>query len=315
MKIPQKIIDFLTSTSGIGVTSVLVATALWAIISTAISNEITVGNIPLTIQTAENWTVAEVSAQTVTVTFRGTRDDARHLSRDTVTATLDLRENVPEPEQKITLGPANILAPRKGRLESIKPNSITVRLDRTITKSVDLELDYHNILPEGYRMERYIITPASVEVTGPSRVVEGIQKIKTTSLDLDNRTRSINKRRLSLALDDYPGDIQVSHNIVTVDLPITELVHSNRYENLPIHVLVRTGERVRVNLDPDLASVTVKGKPKLLKSLSAEDICLYIDASGLDQPAVTRQPILAVLPDGLTLIQTEPSRVKIELKD
>ena len=102
---------------------------------------------------------------------------------------------------------------------------------------------------------------------------------------------------------------------VTLDLAIIERSVSNRFADLPVLPLLPTGRKIRADLDPEVASLSVKGRPELMKNLTAEDVRLFVDATDLPDSGPAKLPIQAVLPPGITLVRTEPAHASITLKE
>ena len=64
---------------------------------------------------------------------------------------------------------------------------------------------------------------------------------------------------------------------------------------------------------PDVASVTVKGPPELANTLSAGDVRLFVDATGVSAAAPVSRPIHADLPEHISLVQSDPPQAKVQI--
>ena len=315
MKILRKILEFLGSRNGIRLVSVAVAVVVWYSIRAATSNSTLSPDIPLSIPPPPDWTVVDRSAKTVDVAFLGTRDDLRYLNRELIKATIDARHRTDNHTFVVPLGPANINAPGNARIEFIRPAAISVRLDREITKQVPVKVETQNLLPDGYEIEKIVVTPATVQLSGPDRRLADIESISTTPVDLDGRIRSINKRRIALAPGDLMAGVEIDPPAVTLDLTIVERSVTTRFPDLPILPMLPSGKKVRADLDPEVAHLTVKGRPELVKALAAEDIRLFVDAAEVVGERPAKLPIRAVLPSGIAVVRTEPATVSVQLKE
>ena len=315
MKILQKILDFLGSPKGLRLVSILAAIIVWYAIQAATSNASIITDIPLTIQPPPDWSVVDVSAKTVDVAFLGTRDDLRYLNRELIKATVDARAHADNSLFAIALGPANINAPGSARIDFIRPSVLTVRLDREITKQVPVKVETQNLLPDGYEIEKIVVTPARVELSGPEQRLADIESISTVPVDLDGRIRSINKRRLALVPGESMAGVQLNPPAVTLDLAIVERSVSTLFPDLSILPMLPPGRSIRADLDPEIATLTIKGRPELMKTLVAEDLRLFVDATEISGSAPAKLPIRAVLPNGIVLVRTEPAHATVRLKD
>ena len=315
MKILRRILEFLGTANGIRLMSVVAAVVVWHAIRAVTSNAAIVTDIPLTIQPPPDWSVVDCSAKTVDVAFLGTRDDLRFLNREMIKVTIDARDHADNRTFVIPLGPANINAPGNARIDFIRPAALTVRFDREITKQVPVKVETQNLLPDGYEIEKTTVTPATVELSGPAQILDNVESVSTTPVDLDGRIRSINKRRLNLVPGDNFAGVVLNPTAVTLDLAIIERSVSAVFPDLPVLPMLPPGRSVRADLDPEIATLTVKGRPELMKDLAAEDLRLFVDATEIDGEGSAKLPIRAVLPAGISLVRTEPAHAAVDLKD
>ncbi len=315
MKIRRRILDFLATRNGLRLLALGAAVVVWYAIRAATSNATLITDIPLTIQPPADWSVVAGSAKTVDVAFLGTRNDLRYLNREMIKATVDARVHEDTRPLTVTLSAAHINAPGSARIDFIRPATITFRLDRRITKQVPVTVETQNLLPDGYETEKMVVTPATVELSGPAQILDQIESIRTVPVDLDGRIRSINKRRLPLVPGENFADVRIDPPAVTLDLTIVERSVSLVFPDLPIMALLPPGRSGQAELDPEVATLTVKGRPELIKNLSAGDLRLFVDAGEASGPGPDTLPIRAVLPNGVTRVRTEPATATVRLED
>lgn len=315
LKSRQKLLNFLGSRNGLRLIAIVAAVATWYAIQAATSNPMVITDIPITIQPPPDWSVVETSARTVDVAFLGTRDDLRYLNRELIKATVDARGHTNHSPVTFNLGSVNINAPGNARIDFVRPAHLTLRLDREITKSLPVKLDTQNLLPDGYEIEKIVITPAAVEAAGPAQQLVGLDVISTTPVDLDGRIRSINKRRLNLVRSEQLSEVQLNPAAVTLDLTIVERSVSTPFPDLPIQALLPAGRGAQADIEPDTVRLTVKGRPELMKNVVAADIQAYVDATDFATPGPSKLPIRAILPPGLTVVRTDPAQATVRLKE
>ncbi|MBR6021540.1 MAG: YbbR-like domain-containing protein, partial [Kiritimatiellae bacterium] len=155
-----------------------------------------------------------------------------------------------------------------------------MKTDREETRQVPVELATRNSLPEGYVGGAATITPASVEVTGPAGVVGNLRSVKTAELELDGRTTPVKGRKMALATGGAMSILRVTPGEVTVDMGVTEETRERVFEHLPVRVLVASGSGAAGRVEPETATVTVKGRPDALKRVTADNLQVFVDASG-----------------------------------
>lgn len=313
MKITRKTLKKLVGSNfSIQITALLTAIVTWYLVQSATRNETIITDVPVSVQLQPGWGILHQSAKTVDIAFRGTRDDLRYLNRDMVKVTVDARHITQRGVSLLQIRPQDVSAPGGARVAFLRPSSFTVHVDREEKQQYPVRVETHNLLPDGYEIERIVVTPATVEVEGAAQLLEEISHIKTEPIDLDGRTHSINKRRLTLVTDDSQGRIRVEPSVVTVDMTIVERTQTVTFEAVAVHPLLATGAATALTIQPESASVSLVGPPGIMKSLKPERVRLFVDASN---PAFSggELSIQAVLPRGVRMDEVRPPVVKVKV--
>lgn len=307
-------LKFFGTRHGIKVIAAVAAVAAWYAVGNVTGNEMPVADIQLTVLPPEGWTVTEQSADRVNVQFRGTRDDIRYLNRELIKATVDLRGRETTETVSVTLGARNVNAPGGARVLFVQPATLKVKMDRRETRQVPVELVTQNLLPDGYERGAATLTPASVEVTGPAQVVGNLASVPTVPLDLDGRVRPFNRRRLSLATGGALAGLQVTPGVVTLDMPVIEQAQERTFEHLPVRALAAAGVAHAADIEPETATVTLKGRPETIKKIAADDLQVFADTTTLvPSERRARRPLRVHLPAGVSLVDVEPASAQVRL--
>ncbi len=75
--------------------------------------------------------------------------------------------------------------PDATRPVDIRPSTVTLRLDRIVTRLVPVSVPLVGSLPPGLRLLRPpIVDPATVQVSGPARRVRAIDSVRVAPIDL-----------------------------------------------------------------------------------------------------------------------------------
>jgi YbbR domain-containing protein len=175
LKNPRKILEFLGTRNGTRAVAFVAAVVVWYAIRAATSNSTLVTDVPLAIQPPADWSVVECSAKTIDVAFLGTRDDLRYLNRELIKAAVDARAHGSGEPLTVALGAANVNTFGNARIDFIRPATVTLRLDRKIAKQVPVKVETQNLLPDGYEIEKTVVTPATVELSGPAQILDGVE--------------------------------------------------------------------------------------------------------------------------------------------
>jgi YbbR domain-containing protein len=82
---------------------------------------------------------------------------------------------------------------------------------------------------------------------------------------------------------------------------------------LTVPVSVPTADARTVTVDPAQVQVTLRGDPKLLKSLGAEDIRAIVDLTGVEMADGLSRHVQVILPAGISYTQLSPDAVEVRV--
>ncbi len=155
----------------------------------------------------------------------------------------------------------------------VPPRSIVAEFDYAAERLVPVEARLGlGILPGHTTVGPVAVTPGSVSVKGPRRVVRSLQSVATDSLLQDGVNGPIDQK---LALITNPGsNITYTPKEVRVRVDVQGMLE-RRIEGIPIKLLYNYGRRVR--LQPSVCAVDVVGGSEWVAGLSAADFKATID--------------------------------------
>ena len=87
------------------------AFVVWQSVRETTSFEEVVSDIPVTVTAGEGRAVLDQSADTVSIRFRGSREDVRFISSDRIQVHIDLSERMDRLRQVVKLSPRYVKAP------------------------------------------------------------------------------------------------------------------------------------------------------------------------------------------------------------
>jgi len=190
---------------------------------------------------------------------------------------------------------------------SINPSYFYLTFDKKTSKVLKVKLITISEPKEGYRIKRIRVTPKRVEVVGPESVLKNMKEIPTEAVDITDASFTIER--------DIPLDRSIKHlqfpsgDSVHVVIEIEPVWVSKVFKGIPITV-INTPYKYRVI--PDKLDIRLTMIEPGLKKLKAEDIQLYIDASGLPVGEHITTPILK-LPEEM-LLQKQPKLPEVKLR-
>ena len=259
--------------------SLLIAFGLWMYVITEVSpgSEWTYYDIPVklegeTVLKERQLIITGISDTSVDLTLSGNRSDLIQLNSSNITLKADMTKIYDPGTHKIGYDisyPGNVASNAFNR-ENQYPDSITVTVERLVTKEVPVNIIYQGKAPEGYVVRRadVVMDYESVKVTGPASVVEQISQA-VVNIDLTDKNESISQSfRYTLCNPEGAG---VDSELITVN---TEEVHVDlaihRRKEVALTVTVNPGggateEDVEIVLDVE--SIQVSGSDIALEQV------------------------------------------------
>ena len=158
----------------------------------------------------------------------------------------------------------------------ITPNQIRIMLESRVAKTVEISPVTSGEPADGYEVYGKTTDPVSVALSGPSSLLEGLERIPTQMVDVSDRVESFTQRVQLLPPSRFIEltDIRAAN----LSIEIRERSIETEFLNLEIEVV---GSQYRVDINPSTISVVLSGPPSVLNGLPAESVKVIIEASGL----------------------------------
>lgn len=156
----------------------------------------------------------------VEVRLSGPRTLLTSLSPGEMRISIDL-SHAKKGRNTFRILPDHIQVPRGIKVTGVRPESITIVLERLVTVKVPVRPEVVGTLPKGFRMKEVVVSPQEVSITGIEKDLKGIREIKTVPVRIGGITESL-VRRVSLDLTHLnvtrvdPDTVEVSINIQKV---------------------------------------------------------------------------------------------------
>ena len=185
--------------------------------------------------------VVSDNEHTIEVTVSGTKSDIAKISQKDIIAIVDMSSVVSTGNHKLDI---DITSPQGVSVVNKSASEVSVYVDKTTTKNIPVEIDlmYDKLNPE-YEVGTPILSHSSVQVTGPQRVVDSVDKLKAKLKAVEiNETF---KSQVSLEPVNAEGGtvsttyITLSQSIISVTIPVYKsstvgvtpvFAYSNDYE-------------------------------------------------------------------------------------
>ncbi|MEZ4592481.1 MAG: CdaR family protein [Chloroflexota bacterium] len=249
----------------------------------------------------------------ILISYEGPTSIVSELNQDDFTAIIDLSEVPLGSEVSV---PVEIQAENTAvTLEAPIPETITVHLEKLVTREIDVELDIRGEVARGHTMDEPLIDPPTIAVTGTETEVDRLDFAQVTVfLNDDTQTRIESPQPLFYNRQGRVASVsglQLSTEQVQVTIPINESADfANKVITAEIVGEVAQGYRVLgVTIEP--SSVLVTGLPTLLAQ-SFRVQTEQIDITGLTE--TFQDQVSLVLPAGITLDSVTEITVTVQIE-
>lgn len=249
----------------------------------------------------------------VLISYEGPTSIVSELSPDDFSAIIDLSE-VPlgsEVSVPVEVQTTNTQV----TLDDPIPNAITVRLEKLVTREIDVKLDIRGEVARGHTMGEALIDPPVISVTGTESEVDRLDFAQVTVfLSDDTQTRIESPQPLFYNRQGRVASISgllLSTDQVQVTIPINESADfANKVITADVIGQPAPGYRVLgVTIEP--SSVLVTGRPTQL-ALPFRVQTESIDITGLTETFESQ--VSLILPEGISLDSVDEITVTVQIE-
>lgn len=206
--------------------------------------------IPLNFLTPEGLVVANSIDWSVAVKTKGSRAFMHNIfqSGEKIEINLTTYDFTSSKPFDVTIGANDIPVPFGVEVLEVEPSSLEIVLEEEMTKSVDVHPQFIGSLPSGLNFIKQELEPSQVQVTGPRSMIRGLDRIRTTPIDLtslsssgtlsirpqspDPRIHFITDDALTFSFEVRPQEA----NITLTNIPVHFLTSAKRFEASQRHV-------------------------------------------------------------------------------
>jgi YbbR domain-containing protein len=283
---------------------IVVAIVLWFVVLGSRSIEVT-KDVPLEVVTSEEMTVANEIPDRITFRLSGPKAFMRAIlnrSEPPIRVNLEGNSNASVTYRFFS---DNIRVPPGVKVLGVSPPAIQIRQEPVRSREVNVRADLRGIVPEGYKIVKIRVEPATVKIRGAKSRLATLSEIPTAPWDV-SELRASQVQVLPLEVQGGVSKIEGGPVRVTVEVA-TELMRY-RVKGVPVRVIADGAFRIQ---EPMLHLV-VLAHFEQLKLISAETPVVQVDVRGKSKGQYELVPQVS-LPRGVTLVRTIPSKVHVTL--
>lgn len=280
------------------------AVALWFAVGGEERTETTL-NLPLEIinRNPDLMLVNEIPLA-LQVRVSGPRSTIRNLSQARQSHTIDLA-GVKAGRHTISVGPSAFSFPRGVTVTRVQPNSLTLTLVATVTRTLAIQPVVIGSPPNGFALQSVKMRPETITVKGPAAELEGLKTLSTLPIDVSSLTAPVT----------LPTDLDLKNLHLTredpapilADLVVAEKTGTRTFAGLPISAAPQPAR-----LNPAQATLTLEGPWRRLKDLKPSDLTVTANTVNL-KPGRHRLKVNVDLPNGFRLLKASPDTVTAQV--
>lgn len=281
------------------VLSIVAAVILWFYvvdIRTTIEEKV-VSGIPVIIQNFDseaNLDVISGREHTVEVTVSGIKNDIEKITQSDIVVTADMNGIKTAGTYKLDI---NVTSPSGITVINKSSSDITVTVDKTTSRHfpIDVEYFYTDVDASVYEIGDEILSASSIQITGPQKIVDSIDKM-LVELNMDVIRDTIDSKGCTVVPVDKNGDVvsspYIKLNQTTVDVLIP-VYKEAEVEVIPIYSDELNYIISYSDFSPKI--VTVRGKVEAVNSID----CIFTEVIDVEKEVAVVNANLD-LPDGIT---------------
>jgi YbbR domain-containing protein len=192
-------------------------------------------------------------------------------------------------------------------MEPVAP-TLTIRLEKKVSKTVDVVAELEGELSPGVAVVAVRLKPDRVRLTGTAAMLDGVDTIKTRPISLKGASESF-KKEIPLNL---PEAIVVASasRLVVAEVEIRERLITKLFEDIPIRA---KGKTTGFRIQPQGITLTISGPEEIVSKIESNpDFSVTIDLEGL-APGQYSLKAAIKLPLHTTLDQVAPELFSVTI--
>ena len=292
------------SNIGLRILAVVLAIGLWIFVNAGERGSVESLTVPISYASLPQGRVMVNHPPTqVKIEVTGPRTLLSLLDPERLTLKIDLR-SVEDGQSEYKIYPAMFNVGRNTAVTSISPDSLSLDIDRQVTRDVPVHLAVEDNVAPGYTISSVDITPPNVTVVGPSRYVSPLTSVNTEPIDLKGLTADTS-RSVEIVAPDPSLGLSTGH--VDARVNVTEAITDREFHS---EVEVKDSD-FKYRVEPRQATFTIRGPALKLKDLTPKGLA-YVDADGLE-PGSHELPLQVTIPLGMELVRQSPDKVRLRM--
>lgn len=192
-----------------------------------------------------------------------------------------------------------------------EPNIVEVSIPVLQTKDVNIEVQTTGEPLNGYTITNVEVNPKTVKIKGTEEVLQKIESIKTSPIDVGYTTKGI-QEEAKLILPDGVELVEPVSVVATIN--VEEVVNTVLDYTFDDVIIFNLSSELIIDEEtiPDKITVEVSGAKSVIQNISNEDVDLNVDLKDLEA-GEHEVKLNALSSDDIKLVSINPDSININL--
>jgi len=184
---------------------------------------------------------------------------------------------------------------------------ISVFVDEKVSRTVPIREVLQGAPAEGYFIEKVILAPDKVKLSGTKSDMNKLVDVVTEPIDIAgiNQTKTVETHIVTQGLQ-IEDD---TDNLVKVTLQVGDSKVNKRFASIPVRIV---GSSYQATTKPKNVSIVIQGTPGILNFVNPSDLRAFVETTDL-APGRHEREIQVKIPPDTVLIETVPDKAVVEI--
>lgn len=271
--------------------------------------------VPLTVEAEGLMMPAANLPKFVKVLVTTTKENMAFIQESDFSAKVDLG-NFTEPGEYTV--PVSVSVSEKLELLDtfecrVKTETVNVLLDEKILKYIPIEVAASGTPAYGYKISKFDVSPASVKVVGPSRIVEKTKRIYTKKVIVDGAATSFSiDSKLDYSFNSKIKILPEGDFKVTVKIEPQE--ETRKYSKIVPEIL-NLDEKFEISTELPKIEISVSGAVLTLDAFSPESGVVFANLKDVSEPGEYEIPLEYYVPDGIKIESKSAESILLKVSE
>lgn len=194
-------------------------------------------------------------------------------------------------------------------LVSVEPRLFTIELEKSFTKTVPIKADFSPGVLEKYNIQKLVLWPKTIDVSGPKSLVRSIQSINTKELD----TLGLGiQQELDIELINPDERLSLSEKVVKASMVLITKTKSKLFKKVPI--IFQSKGLIKYASQKDI-TIELIGNDILMDQLDTDSIQVIASIpSSMKGKGEFSIELITELPQGIKVKDMSPKLIRVKVE-